>query len=894
MEFGREILDVRAVARRVGACRYFDAEWYRARYPDVETMGMDPAEHYVLVGAALGRRPGPDFDPDDYVRTHPEAASSNLPPLLHFLASNDRLRERFKGYVDRLTGSGVSGWAVDADNPGKPVTLQVFVDGGLVAEFRTSKRRTDVEATGIRADSAGFDFGWRPGVIPGGATVDVRVKETGESLAKSPRTAPAVPRLTGTSYFELHHARVVRKVRVIVPVFNAYEAVEECLASLEVHCPAYASVLVVNDGSTDPRIPELLARFSRKPRFAILDNGTNLGYTRSINRAIRSCPDEDVVLLNSDTQVTARWLDNLRYCAYAHARHGTVTALSNNAGAFSVPVIGECNEPPPGLDAAQFAAIVAHSTPGTPIEVPTANGFCMYIRRDLLAHVGEFDEERFPRGYGEENDFSMRALRAGWKNVVCDKALVFHKRSQSFKEEKVQLMQQGADQMRMLYPEYKAMTGRYRDLEFSLLRNRIARALATARPEDALPRILFVISTTTGGTPQTNMDLMRSLSGNYNCFLLRCDSRTIFLSELVGDELVAREQVALGREIEPETHLSDEYDRIVAELMYRYAISLVHIRHLLWHGLNLPEVAKAMNIPVVYSMHDFYTVCASHNLLDEKLAYCGGTCTPGQGLCQATLWPHGKPDSLKHGFVHHWRAMFNRTLASCDRFVTTAPSAAGIISANYPVLDGRIDVIPHGRDFDGFHDLAGAPAEGDALKVLVPGNIGPSKGSDLIREMHMHDGGGTVEFHLLGAVARGLSGIGIQHGKYNREDFASFVKEIRPSVGMILSIWPETYCHTLTEMWACGIPVLAMDIGAVGDRIRASGGGWLIPVDAAPDTILATLRAIAADSEEYARRRQAVLEWQEQEGVVNTVKAMSARYQAIYEDLLRAQTGGGE
>src|SRR5690606_17522642 len=257
------------------------------------------------------------------------------------------------------------------------------------------------------------------------------------------------------------------------------------------------------------------------------------------------------------------------------------------------------------------------------------------------------DEERFPRGYGEENDFSMRALRAGWKNIVCDKALVFHKRSQSFKEEKVQLMQQGADQMRVLYPEYKAMTGRYRDLEFSLLRNRIARALATARPEDALPQILFVISTTTGGTPQTNMDLMRSLSGKYNCFLLRCDSRTIFLSELVGDELVAREQVALGREIEPETHLSDEYDRIVAELMYRYAISLVHIRHLLWHGLNLPEVAKAMNIPVVYSMHDFYTVCASHNLLDEKLAYCGGTCTPGQGLCQATLWPHGKPDSLK-------------------------------------------------------------------------------------------------------------------------------------------------------------------------------------------------------------------------------------------------------
>jgi len=143
-----------------------------------------------------------------------------------------------------------------------------------------------------------------------------------------------------------------------------------------------------------------------------------------------------------------------------------------------------------------------------------------------------------------------------------------------------------------------------------------------------------------------------------------------------------------------------------------------------------------------------------------------------------------------------------------------------------------------------------------------------------------------VEFHLLGAVSRDLAGVGVQHGKYDRASFASFVEKMRPSVGMILSIWPETYCHTLTEMWACGIPVLGMDIGAVGDRIRMSGAGWLIPADSTPNQIIEVLVNIAKDKDGYDSRRKAVLSWQRDEGVANSITAMSSRYQSIYRALL--------
>jgi hypothetical protein len=65
-------------------------------------------------------------------------------------------------------------------------------------------------------------------------------------------------------------------------------------------------------------------------------------------------------------------------------------------------------------------------------ELPTAVGFCMAIARRAVDRVGLFDEARFGRGYGEENDFSLRARAAGLRNVLCDDVYVAHAGGRSF------------------------------------------------------------------------------------------------------------------------------------------------------------------------------------------------------------------------------------------------------------------------------------------------------------------------------------------------------------------------------------------------------------------------------------------------------------------------------
>lgn len=63
----------------------FDAGWYLNTYKDVAALEVDPAEHYLLYGAAEGRQPSQTFDGNWYLKRYPDVAESNANPLLHYI-----------------------------------------------------------------------------------------------------------------------------------------------------------------------------------------------------------------------------------------------------------------------------------------------------------------------------------------------------------------------------------------------------------------------------------------------------------------------------------------------------------------------------------------------------------------------------------------------------------------------------------------------------------------------------------------------------------------------------------------------------------------------------------------------------------------------------------------
>ncbi len=218
-------------------------------------------------------------------------------------------------------------------------------------------------------------------------------------------------------------------VTVVVPVFNAFEVLEACLASLQA-CSPGARVVLVDDASTDPRIAPALAEFAAgAEERRVLTLAKNRGFVHAANQGMAAASGHPV-LLNSDTIVTRGWLEALARCLASDACIATATPWSNNAEIVSVPRFCEAN-PMPGdpqiwADAARDSAGEAYP------ELPTAVGFCMAVHQEALQALGGFDEAAFGRGYGEENDFCRRAAKAGWRNVLCDDAYVVHVGGQSF------------------------------------------------------------------------------------------------------------------------------------------------------------------------------------------------------------------------------------------------------------------------------------------------------------------------------------------------------------------------------------------------------------------------------------------------------------------------------
>ena len=232
------------------------------------------------------------------------------------------------------------------------------------------------------------------------------------------------------------------QVDIIVCVHNALDDVRACLGSVTAHTPPPYRLIVVDDGSDAPT-RDYLCSFMKGQPGELLRNEQARGYTRAANRGLRAGRGDFAVLLNSDTLVTRHWLDRMVECARADGRIGVVGPLSNTASWQSVPdtLLDETgdwhdNPLPAGWTPDDYARCLAETSPRAYPRVGFVNGFCYFVRRRTLDDVGLFDEDTFGRGYGEENDFCLRAIEKGWLLAIADDAYVYHAQSRSYSHER--------------------------------------------------------------------------------------------------------------------------------------------------------------------------------------------------------------------------------------------------------------------------------------------------------------------------------------------------------------------------------------------------------------------------------------------------------------------------
>jgi GT2 family glycosyltransferase len=220
--------------------------------------------------------------------------------------------------------------------------------------------------------------------------------------------------------------------------------------------------MFVNDCGPEADLLEknILATMSKQ--FHYFRNDENLGFVRTCNRAVFELDgsDNNVLLLNSDTKVTKGFLEEMIDVLNTSERIAAVCPRSNSATVFSVPVEASVAKKYSMKDSYKVYKKIKEQIPRFYVS-PIAHGFCMLIRRTVIKKYGLFDEI-FGKGYGEENDFCLRARRHGYDCAIANRAFVFHYKARSFtKQKRDTLVAKNEKILDKRYPEYRKLMQDY-------------------------------------------------------------------------------------------------------------------------------------------------------------------------------------------------------------------------------------------------------------------------------------------------------------------------------------------------------------------------------------------------------------------------------------------------
>nr|WP_240905571.1 glycosyltransferase [Thiorhodococcus mannitoliphagus] len=251
-------------------------------------------------------------------------------------------------------------------------------------------------------------------------------------------------------------------VNLVIPVYRGHELAARCIDSVLTSKAANSTafrLVLVNDCSPEPEIKPWLRAVAHNAQGVYLQTQRNLGFIGAINFAMDVCRGRDMVWLNSDTIVYGDWLDRLSAAAWSDPDVATATPLSNNAQLFSYPQPMTANPFPNAQKTALLHRLAALANDRAYEEVPTAIGFCMYLKAEALSAAGRLDDRAYLLGYAEEIDYCFRLASAGWRHLCATDVFVAHKGGASFQLDKARLSKDNDLVIQERYPAQRLEAG---------------------------------------------------------------------------------------------------------------------------------------------------------------------------------------------------------------------------------------------------------------------------------------------------------------------------------------------------------------------------------------------------------------------------------------------------
>ena len=331
---------------------------------------------------------------------------------------------------------------------------------------------------------------------------------------------------------------------IVIPVYNAAEVISGTLGRFSTKQDGVTfQVIMVDDHSDQEATRTVMRDFNRRlasqgVSTTVVLNDKREGFSKCVNRGVKVAKGKFIVLLNSDAILPPNALPSFLSIYNRDPAIGLVGPVSNAASYQSVPEIVDkqtkewsVNRPPAGWDPEMISRLVPKISERRRPFFAFLNGFCFSFRRELFSEIGAFDFKTFGLGYGEENDFVLRARKAGYSVVIEDAVYVYHHKTASYApEERKALAKNGGKLLKEKHgdkfvKESQDQIKQSTDLEG--LRERLGAALEHLDPalyfRTAAPAILMLLPTAPLSLAESPLALLSScmqlLAGGSYCRL---------------------------------------------------------------------------------------------------------------------------------------------------------------------------------------------------------------------------------------------------------------------------------------------------------------------------------------------------------------------------------------
>lgn len=273
------------------------------------------------------------------------------------------------------------------------------------------------------------------------------------------------------------------------------------------------------------------------------------------------------------------------------------------------------------------------------------------------------------------------------------------------------------------------------------------------------------------------------------------------------------------------------YREIFSEICRRFGIGRVFVSSLVGHSLD----ALRSGLPTVQILHDHFPLWPLLSVNPEP--YLQANAGPNLELA---LRENAKTLEFRDKDARAWIQIgtaYTNAIKEFDvKIAAPGQSVLNLQSRLSPEFkEIPATVIPHAfPGIEDLHTIAPIPRKDGRLRMVIPGRMQTGKGQQLLLRA-LPELAKFVQVYLLGAGKSGEAFFGIPGVdvilEYERAELPSIMAKIGPDFAALLSVVPETFSFTLSELQQMQVPVMATRSGSFPGRIEHGKNGWLIDAD---------------------------------------------------------------